>query len=716
MSVDFNAWAQRSDTEKVYLVEISVQRLSDGAVLPLYFANQTVILEDRCYVGTNVELPRLTRKTNNTLSPNHIPTWGELELALEMDYLPDAYRSVTWLELLSPAYNFLGRPLRILLGGKDFAYGDFQPVFEGNIGGMTWDDAQVTLTLYDKSDDLKKKAPDYELPESPQVIEENWNQIVPLVLGPVKNYMPPLITASNPGAYPYKYALAPHVIQSVDHLYMNCLSRSFSVYGQFHQRDLSPIRRDAQGNAGLAASGPYIGSLIKADWRLQIDSVTRPNEDEVSGPEVGLATFRWSRNNGLTWEEEGKLTWKLAPGPVTKNPAVGNATMTLSGEYTGEIKRSYQIKVVRGGGIGDIPPPQVAWSDDDGFFWSDPVDILNTAPVPMNRGLSAAFTGPDPGSFVVDDLWAWSFQEIPIPLEDGLAVQFTTQGGQDFYLWDDWSFILMSTMSINGINESTDVTVDVHGLLSPCTGGYTDLVGELIRTLLVLWVGWDGEADFDLEALTAFNAAVPYQMGKLVDSTSELGQVIDELLTGIPALYTITRAGKFFIREIVPPTGPALVEFSDVEAQESPKGNSDSDNICRRVYLRYDRNPSANQKMDGGLTQEEMAWYRNEWRQVSVRDDEVSRTYSYAKDLGPLNTALVQADEARALAQKNLNFYKVRREKVVLLCKNQAFLLNLGDEIGFRRSRFGSLVADLFAILGQEINFNNSEVTLSLWR
>jgi len=715
MSVDFNAWAQRSDTEKVYLVETSVQRLSDGAVLPLYFANQTVVLEGRCYVGTNLELPRLTRQANDTLSPNHIPTWGELKLALEMDYLPDAYRSATWLELLSPAYNFLGRPLRILLGGKDFAYGDFQPVFEGNIGGMTWDDAQVTLTLYDKSDELKKMAPDYELPESPQVIEENWNQIVPLILGRVQNFTPILISANNPGSYPYKYAVAAHVIDAVNHVYFNAHEREETTYWQFNQKDLSPIRRDAQGNAGLVASGPYIGSLIRADWRLQIDSITRPNEDGVSGPEVGLATFRWSRNNGLTWEEEGKLTWKLAPGPVNKNPAVGNATMTLSGEYTGEIKRSYQVKVVRGGGIGGSPAPQVAWSDDGGFSWSDPVDVLNTDPVPLNRGLSAAFTGPDPGSFVVDDLWAWTLQEIPIPLEGGLVVQFSSQAGQDFYLWDSWNFILMSTLSVTGINDSTDVTASARGLLSPCTGAYTSIIGEIIRSLLVLWAGWDEVADIDVPALTAFNAAIPYESGLLVNSPTEISQIIDDLLAGIPALYTITLAGKFFIQEIVAPAGPPAADFTDLEILHSPTGISNSDNLYRRVYLRYDRNNTTNQKIDGNVSQAYIEWLRNEWRQVSIRADEVLLTYPCSRDLGPIDTVLLQPGEAAALARKILDLYTVRHEQITVVFKIQSFHLDLGNEIIIRRTRFGETV-DNFVIVGMELDFTNSEVTLTLWR
>jgi hypothetical protein len=244
-----------------------------------------------------MDLPRLSRQANSILSPNHVTTWGELGLAIEPDYRPDAYRTITWLELLSPAWNLRDQPLIILEGGEGFAYGDFRPVFTGRVGPYNWDDSRLTLTIYDKTKSLDTTMPNYELPESRQVVEESYGTTVPAILGLVKNFQPILITTTNPGAYPWKYALACHVMQALDAVYGNNSPTSYA----WIQRDVFPARKDAEGSAVMDSYGPYTGSLLKADWLVEIHSVTAPNSAGNAGPEVGLALFRWKLEGDAAW-------------------------------------------------------------------------------------------------------------------------------------------------------------------------------------------------------------------------------------------------------------------------------------------------------------------------------------------------------------------------------------------------------------------------------
>jgi hypothetical protein len=76
----------------------------------------------------------------------------------------------------------------------------------------------------------------------------------------------------------------------------------------------------------------------------------------------------------------------------------------------------------------------------------------------------------------------------------------------------------------------------------------------------------------------------------------------------------------------------------------------------------------------------------------------------------------VQRADALALANKVLNLLKVKHPRDKVVCKNQAFHLNLGDEIGVRRSRFGITEAHTCEIHGAELNFTTSEAILNLWR
>jgi len=576
--IDFDLWSQKSDAVRIYLVETSAMRLADGAILPLYFATRTVILENRCYLGTQIDLPRLSRQANSILSPNHVTTWGELGLGIEPDYRPDAYRSVTWLELLSPAWNLRDQPLIILEGGEGFAYSEFRPVFTGKVGIYNWNDSRLTLTIYDKTKSLDTTMPNYELPESRQVVEESFDQTVPALLGLVNNFKPILISTTNPGAYPWKYALACHVCQALDEVYGDNSPTSHS----WIQKDVFPARKDAEGSAAMDSFGPYTGGLLKADWLVEIDSITALNSQGSSGPEVGLATFRWKLEGDTAWRGEGILTWLLAYDSTTlvKSPVVGAAVMEVTGDYTGDCKLDYQVKVVRAGNIGAAVPPRVIFSDDDGeswkpneesswtpiasapgvmsvtafnpydvvqvvittggnvgaavrFKWSNDggvtwntdnqipdtspielfsgysvqfsapgepgiddydagdaggsalaVDILSVDPpttpassqsIPLNRGLSAVFSGdgvsiPTP-AFMVGDIWAFTFKEIPIPLADGASVQFITGAGDDFVLWDQWRFILGSSLLLPGVGEGVNITADARGLISPALGG-----------------------------------------------------------------------------------------------------------------------------------------------------------------------------------------------------------------------------------------------------
>lgn len=906
MSVDFNAWAQRSDTEKVYLVETSVQRLSDGAVFPLYLASRNILLEDRFYLACVIGLPRLIRQATSALTPNRVSTWGELELELEPDYRPDAQNSIPWMDLLSSAYNFRGQPLIIRVGDPAWAYGDFQTIFTGRLDKYSYDDATLTAVVYDKAQDLIQKIPHYALPESPRVEEDRWDESVPLVLGPAKNYKPALITAANPGAYPWKYALACHVIQALQNAYWNNALLDAGYYTVV-QKDLLPPRKDGEGAAVMDIFGPYTGALVQAEWLIEIDSITALNSRGESGPAVGLATFRWSRDGGATWLGEGWLTWKLAPDPGTlvKAPAVGNAAVAISGDYTGDAKLVYKLKVVTGGYIGGTPDPQFVWSDDGGLTWSAPVDIPDGDPIPLNRGLSAAFTGSfgnyvpsatwtpiaaapgqmvslavndgdsvqveittggNPGvdamfrwdagggwsapqlvesslgiwaggssyvvgdtleivqagasgmqaavaavdgagavtavrfkaagtgyvaadglatttdsimgsgcmlnirslgpypieifaghkigftevgggaddydtgdsgtsvavyvqPFVVNDLWTFSFKEIPIPLEDGVAVQFIDRATalaqgvdearflaspDDFALGDNWRFILGSTVAFAAQIASGTITVDALGLVTPAVG-YTDLIGELIRALPQGWRGWQ-DADFDLPALAAFNVGVPYQAALVVDSPTEIAAIIDQLLTGIPALYTLTQAGKFFLAELSAPAGAPALELTDVEFLQPPEGEDGDDDLYRRVYLNYDRNYNQENNPQNTPSQERLAWLQQEYRQVSARDETVLARYPWAGDLGPLDTCLVLRDDAKDLAGRMLALVKTKHPTLMVVIKIQPFLLDLWQPVYVRRTRHGAVSGQLYAIIGKEENYTASEAILSLWR
>ena len=797
--LSFEAWAAKSGQLQIFLVETSVKRVADGVILPLYFSDYPPDKLSRFYLPCIKDMPRLTRQSNDTLSPNHVPTWGDLTLWARMDYQPDGANSISWRELLSGDYSFLAQPLVIKVGGEDFAEADYYTLFTGRIGRPGWDEGAGTVTfrIYDKGKDLDRTIPTFALPESPYVYQVSWNQLIPLPLGQVQNYKPVLIVDTAPGAF--LYALAGAVIQGLDAVYYNGNLQSPGAY-TFRQKDISPAAKDGAGSATLETSGTYTGAAVQLGWLVQIDSI-------AAGSEVGQATFRYSIDGGVSWIGEGLLTWKLVydADTLAKSPAVGNATLAVSGAYTGIAKDTYQVKITRGGHIGDTPGPQFQWSADNGATWSAAVDIPDGSPIALNRGLSIAFTGtagtgtwneasswtpryaapgvmsvvahnlgdnvdveitaagnvggtvrfkwrnnggswhtdnliPDtspialfsgysvqftaPGSlrdydvddaggstsvyitpFRVNDVWTWTFAEIPIPLADGVFVRFRTQDGQDFEVLDEWTFQLISTMLCTGLDGTTDVTADVRGMIDPVSLAGVTTAADIIKALITGWPGWDSVTAFDLAALAAFNAAIPYTLGFLVASPTAISAIIDKLLTGIPAIYSLNQEGQFYLKEITNPAGEALLSLTDAEYFPSRTGQKDDLNFYRRVYLHYDHNWSTNQNADG-VSQDRLQWLRDEWRLMAKHNRDLEGLLE-AYDLGPLDTCLNDRDEAAQLAQKVLDLYGTRRETQTVETKIQPFRRNIFDIV-----KIDGLP---FALKGLELDMYDRSI-LTVWR
>jgi hypothetical protein len=808
MAVDFATWLARSDKVRVFLVETSAVRASDLEVIPLYFADRGIVLNERAYLGCVVDLPRLTRQANDILDPNRVGTWGELTLARDDQVNPDALNTLSWDSLLSADYIFTGRPLTIFLGGlpeDGFAYEDYQIIFQGHIGAEDWKNDQVTLTLYDKGKDFDQEIGDETLPECPFVVEASWGQQVPLLLGMVPNYKPVLISDQETGSYPWRYALAAHVINQLTSVYFDNQPQGWTWNPQpnpwigireitstpnmvFRQKDVLPAHKEGDGAATMQTFGLYSGVLYRAEWLVEIESITAPNEIGESGAEVGLARCRWFLNGVL--QASNILTWKLAPGAVTKAPAsVGIGNAAVAGEYTGEIKRDYHLKIVTEGRIGGTQTPQFAVSDDGGASFGSAIDIPNNDPIDIGRGLTAAFAGDvgslgavtrtagagsgamiasgdftgdvttnyifevtgkgadyinvrwsnDNGSnwngptnvtvptvipwpielgisvefpnvagdyeigdtwefsayppFVVDDEWSFGFVEIPIPLGDDVAIQFYTQTGVDFVVGDAWRFILASTLCLADVDDGVNITADAEGLISPADDLYQDRAGGIMQAVLMAWRDWQA-ADFDAAALAAFDGALPYQLGMLVDGPTAIADIFERLLTGIPALYTLDRQERLYLAEVVAPSGDPALELGDGDAEiiDSPEGRSGGDEVYRRVYLNYGRNNNPENSPANAPNQERLDWLKKEFRLARMalpisEDDALLARYPYAKDLGPLDTCIVQRAHALAAAGKLLNLLQTPRPPWTVNSPNLgAFLLNLADIVRWRES------------------------------
>jgi len=359
---DLTTYLNRGNADLIYLVELNACLLADGSLEPLYFSSRPFYAADKQFLPCISSLSDLDRAGNDTMDPAYLPTWGDISLFITGAYKPDAGNIIPWnLLLYKDTYTFAGQSLTIKIGAAVDAYASFTTIFSGQIGEVHWTDTELTFTIYDKAKELETKYPDYELPESEQVEEDSWDQSVPIVLGEVKNYTPVLIKTDSitEGGVTYtdKYALACHTIASLTNVYFDQIVASTPSQYLFKKTDVSPPRKDTidGGSVLVNAYGPYTGQLLRAKWIIQIWSITALNSQGDFGSEVGLAWFKWKLEDG-EWSEL-MLTWKLGYDITTlvKSPAAGAGVMVVSGDYTGDIKLIYKVKITE---TGDIPTVQ----------------------------------------------------------------------------------------------------------------------------------------------------------------------------------------------------------------------------------------------------------------------------------------------------------------------------------------------------------------------
>jgi len=450
--------------------------------------------------------------------------------------------------------------------------------------------------------------------------------------------------------------------------------------------------------------------------------------------------FEWSDDNGVTWQgpeyiaDEDPIPLNLGLSAEFSGTGVTTPTWTWTpvGSAPGVCSvvegdpQGIGIAITAGGACGVAT-----------FYWETAEDsgtgTTSDSPQEVTPGYSVQFTVVgNPGvddydvgdasvlgsfytpAFVADDLWTFTFKEIPIPLADGVSIQFVTQTEQDFYQWDEFSFILMSTILVK-FTDTTDLTIDAKGLINPNTDLFADTIGQIIYSLIRVFVEWE-DADFDLLSFDTFDVSIPYTAGLVIDSPESITSIIDTLLTGIPTLYSITIAGKFYIQELVLPSGIPVLSITDEQIMDLPEFNQLPD-ITKRVYLEYDKNYTTNTSKDlSGVSQERLAWLKRGNRSISRKDDSVLINYPMASDLGPLETVLNLRADAGALADKLLALYQVPHETVDVQIGLQSVQLDIGDIVMMTRENFGQDAGQLYIVQGISINFADKQSTVTLWR
>lgn len=252
---------------------------------------------------------------------------------------------------------------------------------------------------------------------------------------------------------------------------------------------------------------------------------------------------------------------------------------------------------------------------------------------------------------------------------------------------------------------------------------YSDRLGDIITDLLVAYGDWD-LAEIDTAAMAAFNAAISYHAGLLLDSKESLIEVINRALQGIPALHTMKLNGQFSLIELSrEPSGEPVGEFTDLELMELSREREVAERVYRKFLLNYDRCYDTI-TTSSGVPVNVYGWANTEYRLAQLQlGTEITTIYPLAGELGPLDTCLVSDNaigdflnkaDVDDLLRKLASLFSSRPHQQVATVPIQPW--DPGNIVKLRRDKFGLAGGLNFLLLGLEMDFAASLAEITLWR
>ena len=227
-------------------------------------------------------------------------------------------------------------------------------------------------------------------------------------------------------------------------------------------------------------------------------------------------------------------------------------------------------------------------------------------------------------------------------------------------------------------DPSGTVTLDVQG--AQPGGIYVELPGDLVKAMLI-YLGGVASGDIDTAAFTAYNTAVPYQVGIYITSKMKLSRAIDSLLSGLLTFWGTTRAGLWTIQRFTEPSGEPVAEFTDVEILEDSFSVDAEDTLLYKMTIQGNRCWTTDTNPAESVSADRREWLAEQFRQ---REAVSSATQSLFPDLAQtdsLETHLVDLDDCAAVAQWWLDLFGQRRFVANIAVKMQGVAVELGQVV-----------------------------------
>jgi|GEM_PF-7112614 len=300
------------------------------------------------------------------------------------------------------------------------------------------------------------------------------------------------------------------------------------------------------------------------------------------------------------------------------------------------------------------------------------------------------------------------------------------------YQFSDLPVYAITAVYINGVVDTTytgdaangklsfpadpggAVTVSVQGVKNDAGTDYLKTIGEITYHLLTTY-GSLTAGDFETGALAALDAAFPYTLGLALVDKESVFTVLDKLFAGNICWWTFNREGKFTCGALVDPAtvGLTVAQALDKARIYTPKV-AHTAKVPWKIRVNYQKN-WAGVVNEGAATEEDRAFFANEWRSVSVEDSAIEELIGGAIEKGPLDSYIDDPDDAAEWAATLLVLLGLQRQTAQVTIKQLGFDLDLGQVVELTYDRWNWSTGKKFILVGIEESWSPTWAQLILW-
>lgn len=271
------------------------------------------------------------------------------------------------------------------------------------------------------------------------------------------------------------------------------------------------------------------------------------------------------------------------------------------------------------------------------------------------------------------------------------------------------------TISLQGCKDSINLST---GALVPNT--YVNKIANLIALICTQYGNVNTKlsaTDLDLDNLLAFDTAVTYPVGIMVNDSTTVKALCGALAESAGAQLIFSRTGKLQLLRIGSGfTNPDITTITDMDIIINTLMISEKIPVIAGTKIGYCRNWTIQRDLMTGILDSHKTMFSEEWMYASstVNTTAIKNLYKLDSEPTAKNTSLITTAAAQAEANRLTNYFKIPRTMYTFTGTPRLQLLKLGQNVNITHNRFGLQAGKAAQVISLGVNWNTGKVNVGV--